>query len=498
MSFYSPVAVQFIKDDLVYASSGIFISSHEEDFVLTISHLPDIYTFRIYIHRSDKKDLEDVFWHRAKILVEAVIEMDNFQILTRREFNIFPRDSFGNTISILKLSLASASASASALASPVNNIGVGSPHIFPLKFTNAIVETKIKVVSSPFSITNSLVFHRFISHGSIIYNFENCCFLSDLRYLDNMCGGIVTDHKNQLIGLILGNLRKRNGEGELTMILPWFRINQLVTIEKSIPTYTPTPPPPPTPTYAHNQLVLPLTVSNGKDYTWGSCITYKPNILITNSHVILPYTNSTHRYKSAEIHYNNKVIALTLKDKIIIPSLDLDLSFIFLAQSPFHTAISPSSEFKVEEEVYTQSFGLFLHHNQTMPLISYGIINCIYSIKTTNNLRCIPGLIVSSASSYNGCSGGALFNINHQLVGIICCNAEVYKPVVFDAEHQQEEEEEKVEKITDFTFVLPVQLIDYCYNCIVNGEKVEIDPRFANLWKLKKFHKDILIEPAKL
>lgn len=186
------------------------------------------------------------------------------------------------------------------------------------------------IVSSPFNFTNSLIFHQFTTTARIVYkvhahehdaddvNAAGDYWLSDAAYMENMAGGAVIEKplnaditngsENKLVGLVLGNLRKINGDGNLMVIIPMKKIIQIS------PTLI---PPPPTPqsnslikssssilyktlssttlsklfnlpsistkittlrtTPGDAKSVLPLIINASNHRTWGSCIFTKIN-----------------------------------------------------------------------------------------------------------------------------------------------------------------------------------------------------------------------------
>lgn len=112
------------------------------------------------------------------------------------------------------------------------------------KSTTAIGD-QVTIVSSPFNFTNSLIFHQFTTTARIVYkvhahehdaddvNAAGDYWLSDAAYMENMAGGAVIEKplnaditngsENKLVGLVLGNLRKINGDGNLMVIIPMKR-----------------------------------------------------------------------------------------------------------------------------------------------------------------------------------------------------------------------------------------------------------------------------------
>ncbi|KAI5969824.1 hypothetical protein CANMA_001114 [Candida margitis] len=653
---YTPIALQYVHNDTIHASSGVYISSNpttsssSSSFILTINHIPRIGDYSIYANsNNDNSSPKQINWHRVSVIEEVAINTSNFELFDNRQFDLFPRDQYGKTLSILKLS--SPPVITSTLMTSVT--ATSSVSIGKKSAASVSVGDPVTIISSPFNFTNSLIFHKFITTARIVYQIHSShndfdsddgtgdYWLTDAPYMENMAGGAVIQRastnttnssasvkvnsntntknsnstntygpSNKLVGLVLGNLRKINGDGNLMVIIP------LSTITQLSPTLIPPPPPPLAASVVKSpssilyktissttlsklfnlpllsktnagqnkvKSVLPIIINASNQRTWGSCIFYKEQTLITNSHVVTPLfqnqsnidfntdTNSrrsTSFDNNATILINNQGDSIQISaiaESIIIPHPDLDLAFIqidkiasaSLIQNGFHPITFPPSSGNVviEDPVYTVSFGLFLDPWHLQPLTSHGIINCIYrsgggqldqkqkqkqggdDADDSSAVRGTAGLIIASASCFNGSSGGALFTSgSNELIGMICSNAKVYKPKPYPKPHsqghehpqpQEQKEHHKsgmltsgkdTEKLTTFTFVLPIDLIEYCYNqvyhnkpkveAISNNEAgnglspnegailVDVDSKIVDLWKLKPFHKDVYIGPS--
>lgn len=587
---YTPIALQYVLNDSIHASSGVYITQQlsTQPFILTVNHVPRIGEYLIYANFGDNSSPSQISWHRVSVLEEVAINASDFEFFDSHQFNLYPRDQYGKALSILKLSPPPAVTAAATATGSVAR-----------KSTTAIGD-QVTIVSSPFNFTNSLIFHQFTTTARIVYkvhahehdaddvNAAGDYWLSDAAYMENMAGGAVIEKplnaditngsENKLVGLVLGNLRKINGDGNLMVIIPMKKIIQIS------PTLI---PPPPTPqsnslikssssilyktlssttlsklfnlpsistkittlrtTPGDAKSVLPLIINASNHRTWGSCIFYKDQLLITNSHVVAPFFQKAHQSTGSinsisnrrKLYFDsttsdNATILITnhgdsiqvtspLDKKIIVPHPDLDLAFIqidhrasTLLLENGYRPIAPCQHDSIAEgdSVYTQSYGLFFDPLYLQPLKSHGIINCIYR-NDNGGAGAGAGLIIASASCFNGSSGGGLFtSANDQLVGMICSNAKVYKPLSKDDHQQQKHSSGKdTEKLTTFTFVLPVGIIDYCYQQmyqnkikpkikIINEDAdvddrglVNIDSKILDLWKLKPFHKDIYIDP---
>ncbi|KAI5956831.1 hypothetical protein KGF54_000449 [Candida jiufengensis] len=455
---YKPVSITYISKndkDAIFASSGINIITKNESYVLTINHIPHISDYKIYVNHGPNKLENIVNWKEVRVVkeIELIQEFKYF----KNEFNIFPCDQFpSKTISLVKLT----------------SIPTTDSHDFEIDSDIKVGEA-IKVISSPFNLTNPFIFQNFVNYAHIVNQLQHNYYLSDLKYLDNTNGGIVINPANDsILGLIVGNLRKINGDGDLTIIIPFDKIFRLLSNDEIMEVISSNS--------VSSSSVVPIKIKTLKKYTWGSCVYYEPNVLITNHHVISPLL--TENSSTAEIILSNKVIYIT-KEQVKTPTMDLDLSFIYLKEPlPGNIPVKSCTSYTTENKVYTESYGLYLNENNLSTMICPGYINYIY---TTNNN--VNGMIIASTSCFNGSSGGGLFNFNNEFIGVICSNAQVKK-----FKSYQKEPEDEFEKITNFTFILPVDIINYCFDSI--DKEVEIDSTIIDLWKLKPFHQEEFID----
>ncbi|KAI5964476.1 hypothetical protein KGF57_000968 [Candida theae] len=269
---YTPIALHYVLGDKIHASSGVYItpisplkssSSSSASFILTINHIPNIGEYSIYANLGNTDTPSQVHWHRVSILEEVSINPSEFEFFdTHNQFKLYPRDQYGRTISILKLSSSVLNSDTETLPSPISTSlagaagGVGGPVATKSSIS---VGDQVTIVSSPFNFTNSLIFHQFTTTARIVYKVHTNdhdadngdgvadYWLSDAAYMENMAGGAVIDNKvnslvaangdakvgnntnnntseNKLVGLVLGNLRKTNGDGNLMVIIPLRKI----------------------------------------------------------------------------------------------------------------------------------------------------------------------------------------------------------------------------------------------------------------------------------
>lgn len=389
----------------------------------------------------------------------------------------------------------------------------------------------ISIVLSPFSFTNPALFMNFISEGTINLRVvqedgEVLQYISDVKYLENMVGGVVKQGEMNSIGLVLGNVRKVNGDGDLTLILSWYRILKGLRKRRDLslthlsaelcflPTTTLVP------TVPSSLCVLALTVEDHQSIKrhWGSCVLLDRETIVTNDHVI----NTDFSHYRIVIHVNQSTrIKLTVKevrrkydlnskeDQIISPFKDLDLSYIKLSkenQAILNQSNPKFSNFGCGEyvsgnKVNTIGFGLYLPPTLE-PLVSTGIISSISKftlyddVAYSQNTLPMPSLIITTSSCWNGSSGGGLFDSHtNKLIGIICSNAQVNIPDVL-IEGNIGSYPVKTEKLSKFSLCIPIEIVLLLNKFIRATASSKINPRIINAWKLSQTHKEIVLNDS--
>ncbi|ODV61689.1 S1 family peptidase ASCRUDRAFT_7882 [Ascoidea rubescens DSM 1968] len=602
-----------------------------DQFVLSIVNLGDIYynytvRFAFKLNQSCQNlnsGTKNVLnWYPLKIsfikqLNENLIHYFNTNFLFQN-FTFLPFYDFENNsnLSIIKFKAASNHILSDEILSSFSEIN------FFLNFTtnNTNLNThnsQIAIQSCPFSLTNPSLFLNFSSFSNIIYNINipstnndntsipspdsslfdqlvycntdyTLAYLSDFRYLDNINGGIVNlinllQNKNPTndittsIGLIAGAFKKKNGDGELSLIISWYSIlNVLLNFDTSLHLSL---------THFQNTILFPndlinnnnnktqankmeliynsinrenkikfnknLTVSknikpitvltNDGDLFWGSSIILTPTVIITNNHVINPYNDLT-KIKKIKIWLNN-INSLSNDDFQLIesPITSLDLIFIFLKKplpsDEFPTLTihsndydynynydpdlkNPRNPYEKNSSVTSYSYGLFLNQNSFInktkiiinnpPLITLGKLNLISSINLELllddkpfNIN-LPSLLISSASCFNGSSGGGIFNENGHLIGMITSNGKLSNNQI----------------LNKFTLIIPYHAINLSlilidqiknlnfsffnlnlnYNLKFTQKQLTfINNKMKKLWNLEQDDTDIFVDPnAKL
>ncbi|RCK57725.1 hypothetical protein Cantr_06828 [Candida viswanathii] len=501
---YNPVSIRYQNKHHIYASSGIHLlvkdsTTHNllEDCVLTINHVPNVSAFQILISENTQQQSDgagyDVVWNLGRIREIKQVPFENMP-----GFDLFPFDQYPSApkhhVEVLKLTSYDLNRSG-------KKVGV---------CRELHVGEEIKVRGYPFNLTNSLIFRDYVTKGHVVGMYSGL-YLTDIRYVENLNGGIVLSLGDGFAGLVFGNLRKRNGDGDLIAILGVSRIVELLGIAgpsgamEALISVTSTPPPTPispTPTTSSTTLttsitpqsssILPLLITDAKGNTsWGTSIHYAPSILVTNNHVIQPYFN----HGTCQI-YTSPTTSFHLRstDTVLVPITSLDLAFIFINDPRNKTVLDGVPTIKGISKSYSPGDAVYAL-NTSSPLCTHGEVNCVYDMALQNGLsRRINSLVIASASVFNGSSGGGLFLLGSDLlVGLICSNANVRVPKVHSDEFT-------LEKNTAFAFVIPLDIIEYVYYAMIcaGQDESQLNSDLGKLWNLESFHNDVLLHSTKL
>lgn len=496
-----PICVRLISNNDVHAVSGIQVDFQHNgtstSLWLTVSPVPvsTLDEYELYVASGDTINEQTVVWISARYhLHHALTKNEKFRLFLSQfltnGFSLFPHNSVTShepEVSLLALQPKDRGANRTTL-------GPGEK----LQFGSAASQAEIVITSYPFSFTNPVLFSNFQSHGFINYadidNGTPLAYLSDTRYLENMAGGMVQLTDFSSIGLVIGNLRKRNGDGDLILVCGWhlladylskiFGSDAISDTPIVLESRTDTIP------------VFPIVVGNSTSRSWGTC-TYVSSVLATNYHVLKPYIEATDSSATCTIYvHGSKKIHLSVEDNIITPFPELDLTFIFL--SPRHLAalgkvrdLKPSSS-DVNSTAYSVGYGLFFSQRQTAPLLAKGHISALSSLPFTIDESPIETMIVTSAPCWNGSSGGALVDSENNLVGIICSNAQVRIPEVAGTTTG------RTEKLCTFCMCLPIALVLRSLESCKALMSPQLNPDIAKLWTLSAIHKDVIESGPKL
>lgn len=505
---YVPICIRFISETDTHSLSGInliLVDSHGkvvQEFNVSINHIPinEILNdkYQIYITEESLIDDINVNWYIGKykshisIVDESAVELKKFLwFFHQNGFKFLPNDLIsGNSledVTLLEVELN--------LHSKTNNYR-------SINFTQSTKLDEIEIESYPFNFTNPILFKKFTAYGHVNYVVgKNLAYLTDVKYLENMVGGVVKKCSSQdSIGLVLGNLKKLNGDGDLLVILPWTiiwsiilkqPINRLLKSHVSVNKLNATQ-------IAATKVpssILPILLTNGISSTWGSCIYYNKDTIITNHHVIKPILDDDSTGNYIFLSEQDLITISQDKDTIIIPYKYLDLAFIklsdanqfILQESRFSPINLNSHPYNIGDEVSTIGYGLFFNNRHVKPIESKGrILNKFELPYFVSSVEKSPVVVITSSSCWNGSSGGALVNKHNELLGIICSNATINLPDFGEGE--------AFEKLLRFSLILPVEMINESYRTMHVKEKLHLNYKIDKIWNLDSYHRDVIIE----
>lgn len=521
MWLYASSCIRIVNtrsDSVSHSLSTIYIVNRVanqvvDSFCLSICHVPleqlkaghKFYVSAPHLHGDG-----DVIWLDASIVALAPVFKSSkdplyeyIKYALHNGFNFLPLDTLvGNSV-LLALNLIKVLCRS--VYSTENSLQFR-------EFTPVTVEqlTSIVVRSSPFNFTNASIFSDFASTGNINYVLKNgngCYgYLSDIKYLENMSGAMVTTRNNKSVGLLLGNLRKLNGDGDLLIIVPWERLLALVPNLKaefscelskawSLQVQE---------TSKHQKIfdsVLPIVLFKGENsLSWGSCVLLNLHTLVTNFHVIKPFCDSEDIHCQV-ITRDSTVVKFGKDDEVIVPFENLDLAFISLSDEnqALLATIKPTlmafaNTLQVGDVVYSSGYGLIFNRDYLNPLKSSGHVSSKVYQRPFESSPKIPCMLIASSSCWNGSSGGGLFNERGCLVGLICSNAQVFVPSVNGRISS------KTEKVPLFCLCIPLELILECYRVKVveRQQDVRLYYKVEKTWKLECYHQDLFEREMKL
>ncbi|KAH3675025.1 hypothetical protein WICMUC_002857 [Wickerhamomyces mucosus] len=368
------------------------------------------------------------------------------------------------------------------------------------------IPSKVRIQCCPFSLTNVPMFANYQITGSINYKIKDSAFLSDIRYLDDIIGGIVMlEGKKSSIGLVCGNLSKKNGDGDVLLILSWntiltlldykeLKFNKIVkdfiqpqmalstipeklfNLPKSKVFYNPI------------NSVVRISVQSTQGQFWGSGVIISNEYIITNLHVL-----KLDHIKGLQITITNEPkIVFSLNDFEVYPSPLIGFDLCFLKLKTHNYDITPAilaSRFSSESNIHiTQpvksiGHGLFYskHPQDLTPFHSHGNINAVLSIsiKELGPNSSINALLIVSASCWNGSSGGGIFNDENELIGIMTSNGKLSNGEI----------------LPNFTLSIPLPIIERCLYMIENGiEPIDVQDQIQGLWSLRNNHKNVVLD----
>lgn len=507
---YLPICVRFKskrKDTESVGLSGVYLCSPTRHFCLTVSHIPllDLENYEIYISARPLMSKTHVLWclglrGATKPLLSKKNDplYDYIHHALRSGFNLIPAETFVGTHVLTALNLMTIHCKAI-------HKDIPQEHFHKFDIDEPAELSRFFLKSFPFTFTSPSMFSEFLSSGSVncvIRDKENHVhgFLSDVKYLENMAGGLVNSDKGSY-GILLGNLRKMNGDGDLLVVVPWQRLIRSSFLSKefgeSAVEATKTE------TFSPKQAVLSLVIVNkkGESTSWGSCVFLNRTTLLTNAHVVKTFKSKS-SIKCRVILNNGEKVPLSDNDKVTIPFEELDLAFISLSpenQKALSTikpvSVGLSFPHQIAEKVITIGHGLILNEDNPNPILSTGTISSKLSMNPFLHLYSeIPCMLVTSSHCWNGSSGGGLFNKHGQLIGLICSNAQVFLPAV-----SGDQVAPKTEKISLFCLCIPVELVFECYRTrVLDKTAVELNDKLLRTWNLDNCHEDVYERRLKL
>lgn len=356
---------------------------------------------------------------------------------------------------------------------------------------------RVRIQSSPFSDVNAALFMGYITEGVISYvGSEEVdgrdvahTVLVDARYLDGMAGGIVCTEVagrklGPSVGLVGGQLIKKNGEGSLTLVIPWSEIipaivaagSSVSAVAKGLQQAAAAGSGPrPFGEVSRNRysgVVVVQSRLKGGRKVWGSGVIVGRDLIVTNKHVVKDYLGID---VWLEKYTRRHVVA------VAEPLDGVDLVFLRLTKNlpgkykpvPLNCSVSPG------QSVYSVGYGLFYPQKlgpALQPLYSQGVIaNEGKAQLLANNKEHGSSMLVSTAACWNGSSGGGLFNENNELVGLMASNA-------------RDETTGKI--MQDMSFVIPASVVQKALDLLNSASNDSSSTQFRDLWMLKPTHLD--------
>lgn len=503
---YTPASVRLVPPTELWNAqslSAIYLARVENgavttDMCLTVCHVPrsDLARHKVYVLALHLSSGDGVAWQVATVADAVPLFADDPLLAYVKHalsagFNYIPCDTLvGNPVEavclvrlLCRLLYSSATAA----------------HFEPFCVGRTDAPSGLVVRSHPFSFTSPKLFADFRLAGSTAMVLRDgsavCGYVSDVKYLENMAGAPVFSTTGTSLGLVAGNLRKLNGDGDLVLVVPWERLLPLVLDAPPATSLEIVVSGPSVPSG-----VLPLVLSRGTaPCSWGSCVLLNRHTLVTNQHVVKPYLDSDDvlcLVLARGVH-----VPLLREDIVVVPFEGLDLAFVSLSEEnqlrlagvepvkfTFSSKISPA------ELVYTAGYGLLLNQDNIVPLMSQGHVSTKVNCQPFEFSRNIPCLIISSSSCWNGSSGGGVFDSRGNFFGLICSNAQVFVPSVTG------EAPDKTEKIPQFCLSIPLELILECYRVkiVEKSDSVVLSEKVEKTWRLEAYEEDTFERAVKL
>lgn len=485
---------------------------------------------------------ETVEWHALEMMVTRPLEaLSSFLKSMTFQYDFVPQaddDSSGSidlssvvsTVSLTILKFADSAKSNSILCP-------NRTHYIKQAQIEQMVNSPLKVESCPFALVNPALFLGYTSHGSVSYiarskgEDDPLAIFTDLRFLDGMNGSMAyldpgfgsfvrrkpadKSDTRQVAGMVVGSLRKKNGEGALTIIAPWNTVSKVVaqfcsiSVSPVAASYSLLPllwskssaetansalTPSAFYEFAANSIGNSFSNSSVQDNsngviaivanliggtrTWGSGVLLDDETIVTNEHVVRGRAKSITAWFSKEHSVELSLIGSPIKG--------IDLAYLKTrSKQPWMSLYRPveisTLNPEPKEHVRSVGYGIFYPHimgSTFSPLHSEGILSRVFylpltdSPSTTNNP--LPAMLVSSAGCWNGSSGGGVFSqATGKLVGLMSSNGK---------------EGHTGAVIPEMAFVIPAHLVDLGWALIRKQKQVSASERVQKLWQLRETH----------
>lgn len=436
-----------------YTTSGIYIIDlpRKQEICVTISA-----NLRERLSASDRTavaalnaSLDRVLWENLELFSETDL------LDTGKDLSVNSRDFEVRPSSPLKLLIFK-------FADPINFEARAKNAHFNYTTISPKPLDRMAISSSPFAAAHVSLFHGFLTAATTSLVRPNIIF-ADGRYLEGMEGGCAFVPDVGTFGLVAGSLIKKNGEGKLLIVVPWCVLYPHIPAEFRAPHIDRIGFDEPTSKPIGGVVAVQIKLSPSI-VSWGSGVLVESNIVVTNNHVIGKH--ATEKLK-VRINFEEKFVR-----EVHRPIKDLDLAVLILSEafSPEYRPIKLAfGDPKANDDVKSVGYGLFAPErfgSNPVPLQSRGIVS-----------KSIKGMIMTTASCWNGSSGGALLNHWSELVGVMSSNAK---------------DNNLNEIMPDVSMSIPVSYVKQVLEKVKSREgSSELSAQLQNVWKLQHKHSDI-------
>ncbi|KAK9246284.1 trypsin-like cysteine/serine peptidase domain-containing protein [Lipomyces tetrasporus] len=326
--------------------------------------------------------------------------------------------------------------------------------------------------------------------------------LCDVRYLEGMEGSAALGPSGESVGIVVGSLRKSNGEGELTVIFPWTMIipDEFARQYRERPTGGAAIG---TPTFGIKDVsasadikferrsrpradmwmkgIVCIYVHDivGRRRSWGSGIVVSKYIIVTNRHVVKSDA------VRAVVVFPDSSVSRQVR-QIVSPIPNMDIAYLVLdASYDDAVPVNFASDRLLRQTGHVTSVGFGLYSPQSlgelamMPLVSNGTISQVVKLPLLlHSKEPEVALISVSAACWNGASGGGIFTrtSDRRLVGMITSNGRV---------------DETGKIYPQLGFIIPSNVILMGWEAVKREGEVRMNDAVIRLWRMQRTHKDV-------